>query len=172
MKKHRDYRTFKDDFFKRDHQESLETHTSYDYSCFQNIFIALNDDMQLTPLASYIFFLKCPFKAIICPNKVWKLKQGPRQFKIFTSLSRERYYSLTSLVGISSRGLASFGTKKGVSFQTTMDPIYDVRGSPPTYHHQIIFFSDKEVTIAIKNIFYIKSCFNVLLSGKFLWSNG
>ena len=38
-----------------------------------------------------------------------------------------------------------------------MDPIYDVRGSPPTYHHQIIFFSDKEVTIAIKNIFYIKA---------------
>ena len=41
MKMYRDYKTFNIDFFKRDLRESLENHTSYDYSCFQNIFIAL-----------------------------------------------------------------------------------------------------------------------------------
>ena len=41
MKMHRDYKTFNIDFFKRDLRESLENHTSYDYSCFQNIFITL-----------------------------------------------------------------------------------------------------------------------------------
>ena len=41
MKMYRDYKTFNIDFFKRDLGESLENHTSYDYSCFQNIFIAL-----------------------------------------------------------------------------------------------------------------------------------
>ena len=41
MKMHRDYKTFNTDFFKRDLRERLENHTSYDYSCFQNIFIAL-----------------------------------------------------------------------------------------------------------------------------------
>ena len=38
---YRDYKTFNIEFFKRDLQESLENHTSYDYSCFQYIFIAL-----------------------------------------------------------------------------------------------------------------------------------
>ena len=40
--------------------------------------------------------------------------------------------------------------------------------------HTIIrqFFSDKEVTITIEKYFYLKSCFNVLLFGKSLWSNG
>ena len=37
---YRDYKTFNIDFFKRDLGESLENHTSYDYSCFQNIFTA------------------------------------------------------------------------------------------------------------------------------------
>ena len=41
MQMYRDYKTFNIDFFKRDLRESLENHTSYDYSCFQNIFIAL-----------------------------------------------------------------------------------------------------------------------------------
>ena len=41
MKMYRDYKTFNTDFFKRDLRESLENHISYDYSCFQNIFIAL-----------------------------------------------------------------------------------------------------------------------------------
>ena len=41
MKMYRDYKTFNIDSFKRDLGESLENHTSYDYSCFQNIFIAL-----------------------------------------------------------------------------------------------------------------------------------
>ena len=41
MKMYRDYKTFNIDFFKIDLEESLEIHTSYDYSCFQNIFIAL-----------------------------------------------------------------------------------------------------------------------------------
>ena len=45
MKKHRDYKIFKNDFVKRDLQESLENHTSYDHSCFQNIFTALDNDM-------------------------------------------------------------------------------------------------------------------------------
>ena len=40
MKLYRDYKTFSIDFFKRDLQESLENHTSYDYSCFENIFIS------------------------------------------------------------------------------------------------------------------------------------
>ena len=38
---YRDYTTFDIDFFKKDLGESLENHTSKDYSCFQNIFIAL-----------------------------------------------------------------------------------------------------------------------------------
>ena len=41
MEMYRDYKTFNIDFFKRDLRESLENHTSYGYSCFQNIFIAL-----------------------------------------------------------------------------------------------------------------------------------
>ena len=41
MKMYRDCKTFNIDFFKRDLRESLENHTSYDYSCFQNTFIAL-----------------------------------------------------------------------------------------------------------------------------------
>ena len=41
MKMYRDYKTFNTDFFKIDLRESLENHISYDYSCFQNIFIAL-----------------------------------------------------------------------------------------------------------------------------------
>ena len=41
MKMYGDYKSFNIDFFKRDLGESLEIHTSYDYSCFQNIFIAL-----------------------------------------------------------------------------------------------------------------------------------
>ena len=41
MKMYRDYTTFDIDFFKKDLGESLENHTSKDYSCFQNIFIAL-----------------------------------------------------------------------------------------------------------------------------------
>ena len=41
MKMYRDHKTINIDFFKRDLRESLENHTSYDYSCFQNIFIAL-----------------------------------------------------------------------------------------------------------------------------------
>ena len=39
MKLYRDYKPFSTDFFKRDLQESLENHSSYDYSCFENIFI-------------------------------------------------------------------------------------------------------------------------------------
>ena len=41
MKMYRDYKSFNINFFKRDLAESLAIHTSYDYSCFQNIFIAL-----------------------------------------------------------------------------------------------------------------------------------
>ena len=41
MKMYRYYKTFNIDFFERDLGESLENHTSYDYSCFQSIFIAL-----------------------------------------------------------------------------------------------------------------------------------
>ena len=41
MKIYRDYKIFNIDFFKRDLREGLENHTSYGYSCFQNIFIAL-----------------------------------------------------------------------------------------------------------------------------------
>ena len=41
MKMCRDYKTFNTDFFKRDLRKSLENYTNYDYSCFQNIFIAL-----------------------------------------------------------------------------------------------------------------------------------
>ena len=40
-KMYRDYKAFNMDFFKRDLRESLENHTSYDYSGFQNIFIVL-----------------------------------------------------------------------------------------------------------------------------------
>ena len=39
MKMYRDYKTFNFEFFKRDFGESLEIHTTYDYPCFQNIFI-------------------------------------------------------------------------------------------------------------------------------------
>ena len=41
MKMYRDYKTFNIELFKRDLGESLDNHTTYDYSCFQNIFIAL-----------------------------------------------------------------------------------------------------------------------------------
>ena len=41
MKMYRDYKTFNIDFFQRDLRESLENHTGYDYSYFQNIFMAL-----------------------------------------------------------------------------------------------------------------------------------
>ena len=41
MKMYRDYKTFNIDFLKRYLRESLENHNSYDYSFFQNIFIAL-----------------------------------------------------------------------------------------------------------------------------------
>ena len=71
---------------------------------------------QCEPLWRHIFFLNCLFEAIICPNKVWKLKYRPCWFKILTSQSREGYYSLISLVGISSRCPARFGMRKYVSF--------------------------------------------------------
>ena len=38
---YRDYKTFNTELFKREIGESLENHTTYDYSYFQNIFIAL-----------------------------------------------------------------------------------------------------------------------------------
>ena len=41
MKIYRDYKTFNTKRFKRALGESLENHTTYDYSCFQNIFITL-----------------------------------------------------------------------------------------------------------------------------------
>ena len=41
MKMYRDYKTFNIEVFKRDLGESLENHTTYDYSYFQNIFITL-----------------------------------------------------------------------------------------------------------------------------------
>ena len=41
MKMYRDYKTFNIDFFQRDLRESLENHTGYDYSYFQNIFMTL-----------------------------------------------------------------------------------------------------------------------------------
>ena len=41
MKMIRDYKTFNIELFKREIGESLENHTTYDYSYFQNIFIAL-----------------------------------------------------------------------------------------------------------------------------------
>ena len=41
MKMYRDYKTLNIELLKRESGESLENHTSYDYSYFQNIFIAL-----------------------------------------------------------------------------------------------------------------------------------
>ena len=41
MKMYRDYKTINIELFKRDLVESLENHTTYDYSYFQNIFITL-----------------------------------------------------------------------------------------------------------------------------------
>ena len=41
MKMYRDYKTFNIELFQREIGESFETHTTYDYSYFQNIFIAL-----------------------------------------------------------------------------------------------------------------------------------
>ena len=41
MKVYRDYKTFNIELFKREIEESLENHTTNDYSYFQNIFIAL-----------------------------------------------------------------------------------------------------------------------------------
>ena len=38
---YRDYKTVNFEFFKRDFAESLEIDTTYDYPCFQNIFITL-----------------------------------------------------------------------------------------------------------------------------------
>ena len=43
MKTYKDYKTFNIKLFKRDLGESLENHTTYDSSCFQNIFIALRN---------------------------------------------------------------------------------------------------------------------------------
>ena len=40
MKMHRDYKTFNTELFKREIEESLQNHTTYDYSGFQNIVIA------------------------------------------------------------------------------------------------------------------------------------
>ena len=40
-KMYRDYKTFNTELFKREIGESLENHTTYGYSYFQNIFIAL-----------------------------------------------------------------------------------------------------------------------------------
>ena len=65
------------------------------------------------------------------------------------------------MVGISSRVLAGFGKRKYASFQTAMDPVYDVRGRPPAYHHQIVFFLINELQLQ-KFFLYLKRCFNVL----------
>ena len=59
------------------------------------------------------------------------------------------------MVGISSRGLVGFGTRKYVSFQTAMDPVHDVRGSTPTYHSESLFLRDKNVKPAGSDKMYL-----------------
>ena len=41
MKMYEDYKTFNNELFKREIEEILENHTTYDYAYLQNIFIAL-----------------------------------------------------------------------------------------------------------------------------------
>ena len=77
MKIYRDYKIFNIDFFKRDLREGLENHTSYGYSCFQNIFIALLN--KNTPIKKRImrfnnnlFMSKALRKAIMHRSKLKK----------------------------------------------------------------------------------------------------
>ena len=77
MKMRKDYKTFNTEFFKRDLRERLENHTSYGYSCFQNIFIALLN--KNTPIKKRImrfnnnlFMSKALRKAIMHRSKLKK----------------------------------------------------------------------------------------------------
>ena len=91
-------------------------HCIFNYFNHKKVLYPYDDDTWVDPSEVIDFEKKYSFKVIICPNKVWKLNKEPRRFKIFTSFSREHYYSLLSLVVISSRSFAYFGTRKYVSF--------------------------------------------------------
>ena len=75
MKMCRDYKTFNTDFFKRDLRKSLENYTNYNYSCFQNIFIALLNKhgtikKKIVRFNNNPFMLKALRKAIIQRSKL------------------------------------------------------------------------------------------------------
>ena len=75
MKMYRDYKTFNIDFFKRYLRESLENRNSYDYSCFQNIFIALLNKhaptkKKIMPFNNNTFMSKAFRKAIMHRSKL------------------------------------------------------------------------------------------------------
>ena len=91
-KMYRDYKTFNIDFFKRDPRESLENHTCYDYSCFQNIFIALLN--KHAPVKKKIIcFNKNPFmskalrKAIMHRSKLKIIQNRKKLGKFFQKLN-------------------------------------------------------------------------------------
>ena len=72
---YRDNKTFNITFFKRDLRESLENQTSYDYSCFQNIFIALLNKhapikKKIMHFNNNLFMLKALTKVIIHRSKL------------------------------------------------------------------------------------------------------
>ena len=77
MKIYRDCKNFNIDFFKRDLGESLENHTSYVYSCLQNIFIALLDKhapikKKIMRFNNNLFMSKALKKAIMHRSKLKK----------------------------------------------------------------------------------------------------
>ena len=102
MKMYRDYKTFNIDFFKRDLRESLENHTSYDYSCFQNIFIALLN--KHAPIKKKImrfnnnpFMSKALRKAIMHRSKLKNIYNNYRTEDNWANYKKQRNFCVNLL---------------------------------------------------------------------------
>ena len=99
--------------------------------------LVVDDDYWVDPSWRYRSFLKCPFIAVVFPNKDWKLWRGSPWFKNVTWATLSNNF----IGQQSSKGVLS---KFNFCLYKQVGPILKPmtsRGSPPSNHHLIVCIS-------------------------------
>ena len=97
MKMYRDYKTFNIDLSKRDLRQSLENDTSYNYLCFQNIFIALLNEhasikKKIMCFNNNPFMSKALRKAIMHSSKLKNIYNNYRTEDNWANYKKQRNF--------------------------------------------------------------------------------
>ena len=136
MKMYRDYKTFNIDFFKKDLRESLENHTSYDCSCFQNIFIALLNKHE--PIKKKImrfnnnsFMSKALRKAIMHRSKLKSIYNNYRTENNWAHYKKQRNFCVNLLRKTNTEYFQKLNVKylsDNRNFWKTIKPVFSNKG--------------------------------------------